>query len=87
MTGNNQQAGNSGHLAASKMTGNRHSDRAFTGVKNQCESGQFTAASAQHIGGADIAAANAANITTARDFGKNQAKWHTAKQIGSDAQG
>ena len=87
MTGNNQQAGNSGHLAAGKMTGNSHSDRAFTGVKNQCETGQFTAAGAQHIRCADITAANAANITTAGDFGKNQSKWDTAKQIGSDAQG
>ena len=55
--------------------------RAFAGVEQQGHQRQSLVAGAQHIGGADIAAANGANIAKTGEAGQQQPAGHRAQQI------
>ena len=66
------------------MRHDQHRDGAFEHVAEQGRGGQAFAAGAQHVGGADIARADRADVASAGEPGQDQAERDRAEQIADD---
>ena len=60
------EAGDQRRVGAGKCVATQHRGRALEHVAEQCRRGEPLAAGAQHIGGADIAGADGADVAARR---------------------
>ena len=74
-------------IEAKDPVGQRHCGRTLEHIAQQRRRGELLVAGAQHIGGADIAGADAAQILRAGETRENDAERNGAAQIAEDQRG
>src|SRR6478609_7328978 len=71
-------------VGAAEIARDDHRDRALQHVADQRRRGEALAPGAQHIGGADIAGADRAQVLRSRQLGEDQPERNRAEQIAED---
>ena len=84
MTEQSAKRGVERRIAAKNKAGHRDGGGAFENIAGKCCGGQQLAAGAQHIGGADIAGADIAQIGCASEPGQQKAERYRTAQITED---